>query len=165
MSWLAFTAFGVVVGLLSGIMGIGGGMVLVPGLVMLFGFSQLDAQGTSLAVLSVPILIFAASIYYQTGHVRLPVVLYIAMGVVVGASLGAKFAEHLPVHIMRMVFGGLLLYVGFLFVLDLRAARPSVALPAGIAALVTAIIARIFHLRLKQHAPPEPPSADREYYI
>ena len=59
--------FGIIVGLLSGMLGIGGGVVLVPGLILLFGFSQIEAQGTSLAVLSVPVVLFAALVYYQAG--------------------------------------------------------------------------------------------------
>jgi uncharacterized membrane protein YfcA len=60
---MLFVLFGVMVGLLSGVLGIGGGIVIVPGLVLLFGFSQLEAQGTSLAVLSLPICLAAAAVY------------------------------------------------------------------------------------------------------
>ncbi len=165
MSSIALIAFGVMVGLLSGLLGIGGGIILVPGLIMLFGFTQPEAQGTSLAVLSIPILIFAASVYYQNGFVRLPVVAYIAVGVVLGAFVGAKFAGHVPTHVLRAFFGTLLLYVGFLFVLDRHGSHASVALPSALATILTALLARVFHWRLKRTSPPEPPSAEREYYI
>lgn len=88
MQWLLLLVFGVVVGILSGLLGIGGGVVLVPGLILLFGFSQAEAQGTSLAVLIPPIGIFAALVYYQHGYVRLPVVSLIAVGFMFGALFG-----------------------------------------------------------------------------
>ena len=63
MNLLFLALFGVAVGILSGLLGIGGGIVLVPGLMLLFGFSQPEAQGTSLAVLIPPIGLFAAMVY------------------------------------------------------------------------------------------------------
>ena len=65
--------FGLAVGVISGLFGIGGGIVLVPGLVMLFRFTQQEATGTSLAALVPPIGIFAALVYYENGFVKLPV--------------------------------------------------------------------------------------------
>ncbi len=85
MSWFLLFLFGVAIGIVSGLLGIGGGVLLVPGLMLLFGFSQSEAQGTNLAVLIPPIGIFAAMIYYQNGYVRLPVVGLIALGFVFGA--------------------------------------------------------------------------------
>ena len=74
MNWLLLVLFGVAIGVLSGMLGIGGGVALVPGLILLFGFSQAEAQGTSLAVMIPPVGIFAAMVYYDHGFVRLPVV-------------------------------------------------------------------------------------------
>lgn len=70
MYLLLLALVGVAVGVLSGWLGIGGGIVLVPGLMLLFGFSQPEAQGTSLAVLVPPIGLFAAIVCYQHGDVR-----------------------------------------------------------------------------------------------
>src|SRR3954451_16605605 len=97
--------FGVAVGGASGLLGIGGGIVLVPGLIWLFGFSQPEAQGTSLAVLIPPVGIFAALVYYRHGYVRLPVVGAVAAGFLVGAYLGAKFVPHAPLDGLRLAFG------------------------------------------------------------
>ncbi|MFO0885446.1 MAG: TSUP family transporter [Pirellulales bacterium] len=94
MQWLLLLVFGVVVGILSGLLGIGGGVVLVPGLILLFGFSQAEAQGTSLAVLIPPIGIFAALVYYQHGYVRLPVVSLIAVGFNVWGTFGGETGPH-----------------------------------------------------------------------
>src|SRR4051812_30658478 len=120
MMTVGLVAFGVAVGLLSGMLGIGGGIVLVPGLVVLFGFTQPEAQGTSLAVLSVPVVLFAALVYYQNGFVRMPVVGAIIGGFVVGAYAGARLVPHVPADVLRVGFSGLLLYVGITFALDLR---------------------------------------------
>src|SRR4029079_15525132 len=103
---MLFVVLGVVVGLLSGALGIGGGIVIVPGLVFLFGFSQLEAQGTSLAVLSLPICLAAASIYYQNGYVRTGVVGLVALGFIVGAVAGAKVVDLVPTEALRVAFGG-----------------------------------------------------------
>ena len=105
MNLLFLALFGVVVGILSGLLGIGGGIVLVPGLMLLFGFSQPEAQGTSLAVLIPPIGLFAAMVYYQHGYVRLPVVGWIALGFVVGAFIGAKLVPSIPLSALRIAFG------------------------------------------------------------
>jgi len=162
MPVVGLIGFGIAVGLLSGTLGIGGGIALVPGLILLFGFSQLEAQGTSLAVLTVPVLIFAALVYHRAGLVRYPVVACIATGFVVGASSGAWLAPHLPQHVLRPIFGGLLLYVGLLFLLDIRSATSAAMLPAAVAAGAMAICARIFRRRLK---PRDPPSGHWVYHI
>jgi hypothetical protein len=140
--------FGAAIGVVSGLLGIGGGVLLVPGLVLLFGFSQPEAQGTSLAVLALPILIFAAVVYYQNGHVRLPVAGVIAAGFAVGAYAGARLVPHVPAVYLRTGFGVLLLYLGFLFVVSPATGRSAAALPAGVAAVVTAVVA--FVLRRKR---------------
>ncbi|HWA99741.1 MAG TPA: sulfite exporter TauE/SafE family protein [Pirellulales bacterium] len=162
-TWLCL--FGAVVGMLSGVLGIGGGIVLVPGLMLLFEFNQREAQGTSLAVLSMPVAIAAAVVYYRNGYVHLPVMAYLAGGFVVGAFGGANLVPYVPVHVLRPMFGLLLLYVGFLFVLDLQSGRPAAALPALLATMLAALLARLLHRRMKPHALPAPPSAETEYHI
>ena len=165
MASVGMLVFGVLVGALSGGLGIGGGVVLVPGLIMLFGFSQLEAQGTSLAVLSVPVVIFAAAVYYQNGFVRVPVVLLIGLGFILGAYFGAKLVPQMPIHLLRLGFGVLMLYISFLFILDLRSARPAAALPAAIATVVAAVITRLFRRRVLAHRSLHAPTAELEYHI
>lgn len=150
--------FGIAVGTLSGLLGIGGGIVLVPGLMLLFGLTQYEAQGTSLTVLSLPILAFAASVYYQQGHVRLPIAAAVAAGFVIGAFAGAKLIPHVPATVLRVVFGALLLYVGFLFVLGKRAS-PSIAVLPVVAALTA-----VWLFRRRRTEPPES-HAPPEYYV
>ena len=163
MFTVGLLAFGVIVGLISGTLGIGGGVVLVPGLMLLFGFSELEAQGTSLTI--VPIGIFAAMVYWQNGLVRPPIVGMIALGFLIGAYLGARLVPHFPIEPIRVVFGGLLLYIGFAFVTGGHSARPAFALPAAIAAAVTFLLGLVIRKYRTPPHPPEPPTAEREYFI
>jgi uncharacterized membrane protein YfcA len=163
MDTVGLVAFGAAVGVLSGMLGIGGGIVLVPGLMILFGFTQPEAQGTSLAVLSVPVVLFAALVYYQNGYVRLPAVGAVVVGFAVGAYFGARLVPHVPVEVLRVGFGALLVYVGLTFALDLRPVRMATAMPAALAALLMAIFGRWFRRRRQPPTPPEPPAV--EYHI
>lgn len=157
---------GIGIGVLSGLLGIGGGVVLVPGLMLLFGFTQPEAQGTSLAVLIPPIGLFAALIYYQHGYVRLPVVGWIALGILIGAMAGAKLVPIIPPAGLRLIFGLLLLYLGFTFVMQPVLVTPTAALPSGVATLVTATTAFWLRRRTGSRPPrPRPPGDDVEYHI
>jgi uncharacterized membrane protein YfcA len=156
-------AFGIGVGTLSGLLGIGGGIALVPGLILLFGFTQIEAQGTSLAVLSLPVVVFAALIYYRHGHVDLPKVGWLALGFVLGAIVGALLVPQMPQHLLRTLFGAILLYVGFTFVSTAAESRAA-ALPAGLATLATLILGRWLKGLLAVGAHP-PPGEDVEYHI
>ena len=165
MLWFWLLLFGVAIGVVSGLLGIGGGVLLIPGLVLLFGFSQVEAQGTSLAVMIPPIGIFAAVVYYQHGFVRIPLVGFIAVGFMVGAYLGAMIVPHVsPTH-LRLVFGVLLLYLGFIFVFDPSENRSGVALPAGVAAVLSAAVAWLFRRQATAKKSLRPPSHDHEYHI
>jgi len=163
--------FGVCIGLVSGMLGIGGGIILVPGLILLFDFSQREAQGTSLAALSVPIFIFAAAVYYKYGYVRLPATAAIAAGIMVGAFAGAILIAKLPqasIVWLRLAFGGLLLYIGMQFVLQSAFGRDMprfvTALPAGISLIIVAIAAWIRGRRPASMNLP-PPDGHTEYHI
>jgi len=163
-AWLLL--FGLTVGVLSGLLGIGGGVVLVPGLILLFGYSQPEAQGTSLAVLIPPIGLFAAIVYYQHGYVRLPAVGWIAAGIVIGAVLGAKLVPMIPLSALRVAFGVLLLYLGCAFVVSPRATRSVAALPAGLAAFLAALLLLLRRRNAARERAQRPaPGDDVEYHI
>ena len=164
MLYAELLLFGVCVGLISGLLGIGGGIVLVPGLMLWFHFSQPEAQGTSLAVLIPPIGIFAALAYYQRGDVQIPVAITVALGFVIGAYGGARLLPYVSLGWLRLAFGGLLLYVGFVFILEMYLPRTLAALPAGIAAMFLALGA---WLRGKQAvgAQKTPGKDDIQYHI
>ena len=127
MTTLGLLLLGMAVGVLSAIMGIGGGIVLVPALMILFGLSQTEAQGTSLATIPFGAII-AAMIYNQSVSLRLNVIMAIAIGFVVGAYFGAKLAPQVPETSLRLAFGGLLLYLGALFVFDMEPSHPKMGI-------------------------------------
>ena len=103
---------GLMAGTLSGLVGIGGGIVIVPVLVYVFGFTQKTAQGTTLALMVLPIGVLGAWEYYRHGHADLRVGLLIALGFVFGSLLGARFALMLPVALLKRIFGGILMLLG-----------------------------------------------------
>ena len=106
-----FIILGVIAGTLSGLFGIGGGVILIPGLVFLAGLSQHEAQGTTLAILLLPIGLLAVMKYYQNGHVHLYIAAFICIGFLVGGLIGANMAEGLSTLILRRAFGVFLLIV------------------------------------------------------
>jgi uncharacterized protein len=102
---------GACAGVISGLVGIGGGIVIVPSLIFLFGFSQHAAQGTTLAMLVPPIGLLAALAYYKQGYVNLPVAGMLCLGFVLGGYFGAKLAISFPEPVLRKIFGVCLLFV------------------------------------------------------
>ena len=101
-----------VVGVMSGLFGVGGGVLLVPLLVLLFGFEQHHAQGTSLIALVPPTGLLAFLVYYRAHAVDIKVGLLIIPGVFLGGILGGKLAEQLSSRRLRMVFAALLFLLG-----------------------------------------------------
>lgn len=108
---ILFIAIGMVAGVLSGLVGVGGGIIIVPALVLLAGFSQKQAQGTTLAMLCIPVAIFAALTYYKAGYTNIKAAAWIGAGFLIGALAGAHFAVKLPEHTMARVFGGVLFII------------------------------------------------------
>lgn len=102
---------GLFAGYLSGLVGIGGGIVMVPILVLLFGFTQHRAQGTTLALLIFPVGILGVLNYYKTGNVDLKTTLLLCVGFVLGSYLGSKTAITLSQEMLRKVFAILLVAV------------------------------------------------------
>jgi uncharacterized membrane protein YfcA len=111
MSAFLFAAIGLTAGVFSGLLGIGGATIMVPMLVYFWGFSQHLAQGTTLAVMVLPIGLLAAYKYYVSGNVDMSVVLYLAAGFFVGGLLGAVIAQPISDQILRKLFGGFLLII------------------------------------------------------
>jgi len=110
MNWL-YLLLGVGAGVLSGIVGIGGGIIIVPALVFFFRMTQHRAQGTSLAALLAPIGVLAFWQYYKAGDVDVTAAIVIAAGFLVGGYFGGVGAQHIPEVALRRVFGVLLLIV------------------------------------------------------
>lgn len=101
-------ALGLAIGIISGMIGIGGGAFLIPALMFFYGMSQKTAQGTSVATLLLPIGIFAFSTYYKAGHVDLKLALLVAVGFAAGGWFGGLWAQHLPDLALRRGFAVLL---------------------------------------------------------
>ena len=100
---------GVVIGVISGLVGIGGGALLIPALIYWFGMSQHKAQGTSLATLLAPIGIFAFWEYYRSGNVDVKLSILLAVGFAVGGFFGGLWAQHLSGLVLRRAFAVLLI--------------------------------------------------------
>lgn len=108
-SWLAV---GLTAGWLSGMFGIGGGLIIVPLLVYFFKMNQLQAQGTSLMVLLPPVGLLAAMQYYKSGNVNIKVAICVAIGLFLGAYFGAKFATATNPALIKKLYGIFLILVG-----------------------------------------------------
>lgn len=100
-----FILLGFAAGIVSGLIGIGGGVIIVPALVFFFGMSQHLAQGTTLALLVPPIGILAALTYYNQGYVDLKAAGLICAGFFVGGLIGAKVATGLSNVMLERIFG------------------------------------------------------------
>ena len=105
MTIVMLLGLGLAVGVISGLIGIGGGVLVVPALVYVFGFSQHQAQGTTLALLVPPIGILGALTYYQRGFVNVQAAALICLGFVLGGLVGAKLAIAVPALLLKRVFG------------------------------------------------------------
>ena len=95
---------GIAAGMLSGLVGVGGGIIIVPALVYLIGFSQKEAQGTSLGVLLLPVGILGVLQYYKQGHIDLKVVGYLSLGFIVGGYFGSKIALSISQETAKKIF-------------------------------------------------------------
>ena len=96
---------GILAGILSGLVGIGGGVIMVPLLVLVLGFSQHQAQGTSLAVLVVPVTALAVYNYYKQGYIDWRYAAIIAVFFVIGGFFGSKIAIGLDQKMLKKIFG------------------------------------------------------------
>jgi uncharacterized protein len=106
-----YLILGVLAGMLSGLVGIGGATIIIPALIFMFGLSQHMAQGTTLALMVPPIGILAAWTYYQKGFVDFKIAGFICLGFLLGGLLGAKIAIGLPAPLLKKMFGIFLLMV------------------------------------------------------
>ena len=102
---------GLAAGMLSGLVGIGGGIIIVPGLIYLLGFSQKMAQGTSLGILLLPVGILAVWQFYRAGYVDVKAVGFVAIAFVIGGYFGSKITLALPQETVKKIFAGLLLII------------------------------------------------------
>lgn len=100
---------GVLAGMLSGFVGVGGGLIIVPALVYMLGMTQHEAQGTSLAVLLLPVGILAVMNYHRSGNLDWKYALIIAVAFILGGYFGSKISLALPADTVRKIFGVVML--------------------------------------------------------
>lgn len=112
MNYLGLLAVGLLAGVFAGVLGIGGGLIIVPALLYLFKMEILDATGTSLAALVPPVGLLGAIEYYKTGHIQIATAALLALGLFIGSYFGAKLVTGLPPVLVHRIYGGFLLLVG-----------------------------------------------------
>jgi hypothetical protein len=111
--FLILILIGLSAGMLSGLIGVGGGIIIVPALVFFLGFSQHAAQGTSLGLLLLPIGILAVLSYYNKGLIDVKFVGIMAIGFVLGGFLGSKLALNISEITLKRIFAIVLFYTAF----------------------------------------------------
>lgn len=108
---LIYIILGLVAGVFSGFFGIGGGTILIPAMVYLFGLTQHQAQGTTLALMVLPIGLLAAWRYWQQGNVKINMAVFICLGFLIGGLVGAHFVQKIPDPALKKIFGFYLLFI------------------------------------------------------
>lgn len=123
MTILLVLLLGVVAGILVGLLGIGGGIVLVPAMVHILRMDQHLAQGTSLFILLPPIGLGALREYWKAGNVDLRAGVLCAIGMILGAYFGGKVAVPMSAHLLKGLFGGFLMFSAVLLWMKARPAQ------------------------------------------
>jgi hypothetical protein len=164
---LALLVTGLVVGAVSGMLGIGGAIMLVPVLMFGFGFSQPRAQGTSIGALIPPIGLFAAMTYYRNGLLDVRAAGLIALGFLFGALGGATLVPHIPQAWLKRIFATLLVYVAAQLVFADPSKKMGAALPGAIAMGALWVAYGVRRALGKKPPPPtqKPQRPDTEYFI
>ncbi|MHB0858135.1 MAG: sulfite exporter TauE/SafE family protein [Anaerolineae bacterium] len=114
-SLVLLVVLGLVAGVMSGMFGIGGGVIIVPALILAAGFSQVQANGTSLGALLLPVGILAVLTYYRAKLIDIQASALIALGLLIGVFGGAQLAVNLPATILKQLYGVFLLWIGWRF--------------------------------------------------
>lgn len=114
-NWVLLLATGLGAGVFSGMFGIGGGVIIVPVLIVFFAFTAVEAVATSLAALLLPVGIFAVGAYYRAGLMDVRGAALLALGLLVTNLLGAEIAISLPGDTLKQVYGAFLIVMGWRF--------------------------------------------------
>lgn len=114
---IGLLVLGLIAGLVSSMVGIGGGVLIVPCLVFMFAMSQKVAQGTSLAMLLPPIGILGVMQYYKSGYVDFKVAIILCVAFIAGSYFGSLVAVKLPDALLKRIFGGFLMLVALKYLI------------------------------------------------
>lgn len=116
MTTFLITIIGIVAGIMSGLFGIGGGIIIVPSLIAFLGMDILDANATSLAAMLLPVGILGVINYYKAGYIKLKDSLFISLGLLLGSYFGAELALSVNVHLLAKLYATFLLYVAISYI-------------------------------------------------
>ena len=108
---IGYLILGIVAGILSGLFGIGGGIVMVPSLIVIFGMDILDANATSLAAMLLPVGILGVWAYYKAGLINIKESLWISLGLFLGSFAGGELAVNISESLLAKLYAGILLYI------------------------------------------------------
>jgi len=111
MNLVGFFILGIAAGILSGLFGIGGGIVLVPSLIVIFGLDILDANAISLAAMLLPVGILGVWAYYKEGYVNIVESLWVALGLFLGSFVGGEIAVNISESLLAKLYAGILIYI------------------------------------------------------
>jgi uncharacterized membrane protein YfcA len=111
VNYALLVIIGLVAGILGGLLGIGGAVVIIPALVLFLGYSQYEAQGTTLAMLLMPVSALAAWHYYKGGYVDVKAAIILGVMFLFGGYVGAKFATHIPLEVLKKAFALVLIVI------------------------------------------------------
>jgi len=109
--FILLALIGLAAGIFGGMVGLGGGVIMIPAMIYFMGMSQISAQGTSLAVMIPPVGILAVMNYYKAGNINLKYALIIAIAFTIGGYFGSKIALNLPVATVKKIFGFALIII------------------------------------------------------
>lgn len=115
---IILVSVGILSGILSGFVGVGGGILIVPALIYMLGLSQYEAQGTSLFILLLPVGILAVSNYWKAGTINWKFGLIVAIAFVLGGYFGSKLALKISPSIVKLVFGLIMAFVSYKMILS-----------------------------------------------
>jgi uncharacterized membrane protein YfcA len=110
------TIIGIVAGVMSGLFGIGGGIIIVPTLIAFLGMDILDANATSLAAMLLPVGILGVINYYKAGYIKIGDSLFISVGLLLGSYFGAELALSVNVHLLARFYAAFLLYIAVSYI-------------------------------------------------
>jgi hypothetical protein len=111
MELIGFLLLGIAAGILSGLFGIGGGIIMVPTLIAFFGMDILNANATSLTAMLLPVGVFGVIAYYKAGLINIKDSLWIALGLFVGSYIGGEFAVNVSENLLAKLYSGFLIYI------------------------------------------------------
>ncbi len=115
---ILYLVAGAIAGVFGGLLGIGGATIIVPVLVFFLGYTQHQAQGTTLAAMIPPIGLLAALRYYTQGNVNITAAVFIALGFFIGGYFGAVLADKVPDLLLKKMFGFFLIFIGVRMILS-----------------------------------------------